>query len=408
MKPISHHLPDDKRKKGLKAFKKRSSFLVFGKPFIEKAEIDEVVQVLESGWIGTGPRAERFEKSFKEYTHSQYALAVNSATAGLHLALKAVGVGPGDEVITTPLTFCSTANVIIHCGAQPVFADVDINDWNINPQEIEKKITKKTKAIIPVHLHGRPCKMDKILALARRKNLFVIEDAAHAAEATYHGREIGGIGDLTVFSFYATKNMTTAEGGMVTTDNKDWAEKIKIMRLHGLSQDAYKRYSVKVFKHYQAVFPGYKYNLTDIQAALGIHQLERLDHNAKVRNRHWQRYNQAFCDIHEIILPAREDEDTYHARHLYAILLKPEKFKIDRDQFIDKLIKLNIGSGIHFYPVHLHPYYAKTYGYKKGDFPNAEFVGDRILSLPLGANLTGVDIDDVIISVKHLINKYRK
>ncbi|MEK7064529.1 MAG: DegT/DnrJ/EryC1/StrS family aminotransferase [Patescibacteria group bacterium] len=397
----------DKRKKTLKGFKKRKSFLVFGKPTIGQEEIDEVVKTLESGWIGTGPRTEKFEEAFREYTHAEYALAVNSATAGLHLALKALGIGPGDEVITTPLTFCSTVNVIIHCGATPVFADVDISDWNIDPKEIEKKITKKTKAIIPVHLHGRPCKMDEIGEIARKHKLFVVEDAAHAIEAVYHGKEVGNISDLTVFSFYATKNMTTGEGGMVTTNNKNWAEMIKVLRLHGLSADAFKRYSVKVFKHYQAILPGFKYNMTDIQAALGIHQQKKLDRHSRIRNRYWQIYNQSFKGIPELILPAPEDEDTYHARHLYAILVKPEKLKIDRDKFIDKLIKLNIGSGIHFFPVHLHPYYAKTFGYKKGDYPNAEFVGDRILSLPLGANLTEKDISDVINSVKYLIKKYR-
>ena len=372
---------------------KRPNFLVFGKPNIGPEEIAEVVATLASGWIGTGPKVEKFESMFKKYANSRYALAVNSATAGLHLALKAVGIEQGDEVITTPLTFCSTANVIIHCGGTPVFADVDKDTWNIDPDEITKKITPRTKAIMKI---------------ARKHNLFVIEDAAHAIETVYHGKKVGSIADITVFSFYATKNITTAEGGMVTTNNKKWADMIKVMRLHGLSHDAYKRYSVKTFKHYQAMLPGYKYNMTDLQAAMGIQQLKKISSFAKTRKKHWLRYNDAFKDMPELILPAKDEEDTTHARHLYAILTVPEKLDIDRDRFVEELIGLNIGTGIHFFPVHLHPYYQTAFGYKRGDFPNAEFIGDRILSLPLGANLTKTDINDVIEAVRFIVNRHRK
>jgi dTDP-4-amino-4,6-dideoxygalactose transaminase len=388
--------------------KKRKKFLVFGAPYVGQEEINEVVATLKSGWWGTGPRVERFEKEFKKYIGCQYALAVNSCTAGLHLALKVLGVGPGDEVITTPMTFCSTVNVILHCGAKPVFADIDRHDWNIDPDEIEKKITKKTKVILPVHLHGRPCQMDRIMALAKKHKLFVVEDAAHALEAWYHGQKIGNLGDLTCFSFYVTKNVATGEGGMVTTNNKNWAKQIKILSLHGLSRDAYKRYSTKVFRHYQAIVPGYKYNLMDIQAAIGLHQLARVKENAKIRKKYWQRYEQAFKKMPELITPAPEDKNTYHARHLYALLVRPERLKINRDEFISQLLKLNIGSGIHFYPVHLHPYYQKTFGYKRGDFPNAEFVGECLLSLPLAANLKEKDIIDVIQAVQWLVKKERK
>lgn len=393
-----------------KAFKRpiRKDFLVFGAPFVGEEEIREVVETLKSQWWGTGPRAERFENQFKKYIGCKHALAVNSCTAGLHLALKVLGVGPSDEVITTPLTFCSTVNVILHCGAKPVFADVDIEDWNIDPAEIEKKITKKTKVILPVHLHGRPCKMDKIMALAKKYKLFVVEDAAHAVEAWYKGKKIGNIGDITAFSFYVNKNVATGEGGMVTTNSDRWAKQIKIMSLHGLSRDAYKRYSVRVFRHYKAIVPGYKYNMMDIQAALGIHQLARVDKNAKIRKKYWQVYDQAFKKTPELITPKPEEKNTYHARHLYAILVRPEKLKINRDQFIDKLIKLNIGSGVHFFPVHLHPYYRKTFGFKKGDFPKAEFAGERTVSLPLGANLTKKDIMDVIEAVKWLVAKHKR
>lgn len=386
----------------------RDNFLVFGKPYLGKGEIKEIIDTLRSGWWGTGPKTELFEKNFKEYAGSKYALGVNSATAGLHLALKVLGVGLGDEVITTSLTFCSTANVIIHCGAKPVFADVDIDDWNIDPKEIEKKITKRTKVIMPVHLHGRPCEMDEIMEIAKKHKLFVVEDAAHAIEAKYKGQKIGNIGDITVFSFYVTKNLSTGEGGMVTTNNKYWINRMRTLSLHGLSNDAFKRYSVKNFKRYECLVPGFKYNMMDIQASLGLHQLARLERNAKVRKKYWQMYDDVFVDMPEITIPKHEDKNTRHARHLYAILLSLEKLKITRDNFVDRLIKENIGSGVHFTPVHLHKYYRNTFGFKKGDFPNAEFVGERILSLPLGANLTTEDIEGVIAAVVKLINYYRK
>lgn len=387
---------------------KRKDFLVFGKPYFEEKDIDEVVDTLRSGWWGTGPKTELFENKFKGYVGSTYALGVNSATAGLHLALKALGVGPGDEVITTPLTFCSTVNVILHVGATPVFADVDINDWNIDPREIEKKITKKTKVILPVHLHGRPCKMDAIRKIAKKHTLSIVEDAAHAAEAWYKGKKVGDIGDITVFSFYVTKNLATGEGGMITTNNKKLAHTMRVLSLHGLSHDAYKRYSVKVYKNYECVVPGFKYNMMDIQASLGIHQLSRLDKNARIRKKYWTMYDKAFSHIPEIQCPLREDEGTSHARHLYAILLSLDRLKINRNSFVDKLIKDNIGSGVHFLPVHMHAYYKKTFGYSRGDFPNAEFVGERILSLPLGANLSTSDVYDVIETVKRLVLRFRK
>lgn len=386
----------------------RKKFLVFGKPYVGKEEIKEVVDTLKSGWWGTGPKAEKFEKEFATYVKSKYALALNSATAGLHLALKTLDVGPGDEVITTPLTFCSTVNVIIHCGATPVFADVDLDDWNIDPTKIEEKITKKTKVILPVHLHGRPCNMDAILKIAKKHGLKVVEDAAHAAETRYHGKKVGSIGDLTVFSFYVTKNIATGEGGMITSNDKKLIDKARILSLHGLSRDAYKRYSVREYKHYECLLPGFKYNMTDIQASLGIHQLARVEENAKIRQKYWKMYDESFSKMPELITPKVEEKDTYHARHLYAILLRLEKLKISRDEFVDKLIKLNIGSGVHFNPVHLYEYYQKTYGFKKGDYPNAEFVGARTVSLPLSAATTEKDIKDVIAAVKLIIKKYRK
>ncbi|MEK7141653.1 MAG: DegT/DnrJ/EryC1/StrS family aminotransferase [Patescibacteria group bacterium] len=387
---------------------RRKNFLIFGKPFIGKEEIAEVVDTLKSGWWGTGPKTEQFERAFAAYTEATYALGVNSATAGLHLALKALGVGPGDEVITTPLTFVSTANVILHCGATPVFADVREDTWNIDPKEIEKKITKKTKVILPVHLHGRPCDMDAIMGIARRNNLFVVEDAAHAAEAVYKRKKIGSIGDITVFSFYVTKNIATGEGGMVTSNNKKFGQTMRVMSLHGLSQDAYKRYSVRYYRHYEAVTPGFKYNLTDIASSIGIHQLARVEKNWITRKKHWETYMHALASVPELILPAAEAPNTKHARHLFAILLRLEKLRISRDDFVDQLIKMNIGSGVHFNPVHLHAYYRKTFGYTKGMFPRAEYIGGRTVSLPLGANLRERDLHDVIAAVSWLAREWKK
>lgn len=387
------------------AYKRRKNFLVFGKPVINEDEIQEVVGTLRSGWWGTGPKTELFEKKFGKYVGSKYALGVNSATAGLHLALKALNLRPGDEVITTPMTFVSTANVIIHSGLKPVFADVDIKTWNIDPKEIEKKITNKTRAILPVHLHGRPVDMDSILYLAKKYKLFVVEDAAHAIEAIYKGKKVGSIGDITVFSFYVTKNLATGEGGMITTNNEKWRDRMATLRLHGLSMDAWKRYSVRHFSLYEAIEPGFKYNLTDIASSLGLHQLAKIEDNLKRRQEIWSKYNEAFRNEPLLTLPAPIEKNTRHAMHLYAIIVNIEKLKIKRNEFVDRLIKQNIGSGVHFSPVHLHPYYRNAYGYKVGDFPNAEFIGERIVSLPLGANLTDGDIKDVISAVKQVVHE---
>lgn len=389
-------------------YKKREKFLVFGAPQIMKEDIDEVVDTIKSGWWGTGPKTERFENDFIKHSGAKYAISVNSATAGLHLALLAMGIGPGDEVITTPLTFVATANVIVHVGATPVFADVEPDTWNINPEEIRKRITKKTKAIMPVHLHGRPANMKEIKKIAKEHNLYIIEDAAHAVEAEYKNKHIGNIGDITVFSFYVTKNVATGEGGMITTNNKKFAERMKMLRLHGLSRDAYKRYSVKHFTLYEAVEPGYKYNLTDIASSLGIHQLERVNKNHLVREKIWNKYIKAFKGHPLITLPTEVEKGTVHGMHLFAILLDLEKITVDRNTFVDVLIKENIGSGVHFSSVHLHEYYRKTFGYKRGDYPISEFVGDRVLSLPLGASLTAKDTQDVIDAVLIILEKVKK
>jgi len=383
----------------------RERFLPFCLPDIGQDEIDEVVDSLESGWITTGPKTKLFERRFREYVGSKHAIAVNSCTAGLHLALVAAGIGEGDEVITTPLTFCSTANVIVHQRATPVLADIGEEDFNIDPKEIRKRITSRTRAIIPVHMAGQPCDMDAILQIARDHSLLVIEDAAHAVGAKYNGRMMGSIGDVTVFSFYATKNLTTAEGGMITTDNKELAEMMRILSLHGISADAWKRYSAEGSWYYEVLYPGYKYNMTDIQSSLGLHQLSRLEGFIETRERYAQMYTEAFADMPEIITP-RVRPDVRHAWHLYIIRLSLRELGMDRSQFIDALRAENIGTSVHFIPIHLHPYYQSSYGFKLGDFPRAETVYESIVSLPLYTRMTERDVHDVISAVKRVVAQH--
>lgn len=386
----------------------RTKFLIFGSPRFFQAEIKEVLDTLRSGWWGTGPKVLRFETEFGKYVHAKNSVAVNSATAAMHLGLDALGIGSGNEVITSPLTFVSTANVIIHVGAKPVFADVDKLTGNIDPEQIAKKITKNTAAIIPVHLHGRPCPMNQIIKIAKKHKLYVMEDAAHAAEAWYHGQKIGSISDITAFSFYVTKNIATGEGGMLTTDNPDWAQIVRVRRLHGISADAWKRYSAEGFHPYEAVYPGYKYNMMDLQASLGIHQLKRAEANLKIRQRYWQQYQRAFIQLDGVITPAPLEPNTVHAMHLYALILELEKLKIDRNQFIEAMQKENIGCGIHFTALHTHKFYRETFGFKPDDFPNAYWIGQRTVSLPFYPHMTQKDISDVIAAVSRIVCFYHR
>ena len=387
----------------------RDKFLIFGSPAIEEPEIQEVLDTLRSGWLGTGPKVKRFEADFNRYVGSRNALALNSATAGLHLALDVLGVGPGDEVITTPMTFTATANVVVHLGARPVFVDIERDTMNIDPARIEAAITPRTKVIMPVHMAGRPCEIDAINEIAKRRGLHVIEDAAHAIETVYRGKKVGSISDISVFSFYVTKNLCTGEGGMVTTDNDAWAEELRMKSLHGINNDAWKRYSAAGFRPYETFYPGYKYNMMDIQASLGIHQLERIEKNLTLRERYWAMYDEAFADLPELITPSPDlPPDSRHARHLYSLLVDLDRLKVDRNQFIQALQKENIGVGVHFTALHLHKYYRETYGYTPGSYPNTEWVGERTISLPLSARLTDEDVASVIHAVRRIARYYRR
>ena len=385
----------------------RHSFLPFALPSIGEEEINEVVDTLKSGWITTGPKTKKFEEEMRKYIGCKHAVALSSCTAALHLALVALGIKEGDEVITSPITFPSTANVIIHCGAKPIFADIDKKTLNIDPNKIEQKITKKTKAIIAVDLAGQPCEYDQIRKIAQKYGTPIIEDAAHSIGAEYHGKKIGTLNKATCFSFYPIKNITTGEGGLLATDDDKLAETARIYSLHGMSKDAWQRYSAKGTPYWETVAPGYKYNMTDIQAAIGLHQINKLEDFIDKRKKYAKLYKDAFSKINEIIIP-----DTIgtvkHAWHLFIILLDIDKLKITRDEFVDLMKQENIGTGIHFVSLHMHEYYKKTFGFKKGDYPNAAYVSDRIVSLPLYPKMTINDLMDVINAVKKIINYYKK
>jgi len=387
----------------------RDTFLPFGVPCLGEEEIAEVVDTLRSRWIGTGPKVERFEAAFREYVGCQHAVAVSSCTAALHLSLVVAGVGPGDEVITSPMTFASTANVIIHQGATPVFADIDPQTLNIDPAHIEERITTRTRAIMPIHFGGLPCDMDAILDIASRHGLAVIEDAAHAVGTRYRGRMVGTLGDLTCFSFYANKNLTTAEGGMVTTSNADLAEAMEVYRLHGQSRDAWQRYKVKRLVLAETVYPGFKYNLTDLLASLGLHQLAKLEGFQAIRERYAAVCDAAFRDRPEVSFQARSTgPGDRHALHLYVLLLDLDRLTVDRNEVLAALRAENIGATWHYKAVHLHPYYRQQFGYREGMFPHAERASERIMSLPLTPSMSEDDLGDVIRAVNKVLDHYRK
>ena len=383
----------------------RSSFLHPFKHSIGQEEIDEVVDTLKSDWITTGPKTFKFEEIFFEYVNSKYAIAVNSCTAALHLAVIALGIGNCDEVITTPYTFAATAEVVINSNAKPVFVDVEKDTYNIDPAKIEEKITDKTKAIIVVHYAGHACEMDKIMEIAEKYDLYVIEDAAHAIGSKYKDKKIGSIGDATCFSFYATKNITTAEGGMITTNRGDLADKMRILSLHGISKDAWKRYSSEGSWYYEIAYSGYKYNMSDLQASIGIHQMKKLDQMQKRREEIADMYNKSFGPIPQIKTPTVKSYAT-HAWHLYPIQVNSDLLSINRNEFIEALKAENIGTSVHFIPLHLHPYYKEKYGFKGDDFPNAESLYQNEISLPIYPKMEDKDVEDVISAVKKIIDYY--
>ena len=384
----------------------RPSFLPFALPLVGEDEEKEVLDTLRSGWLTTGPKVKLFEEKLKEYTGAKHAIALHSCTGALHLSLLAMGIKPGDEVITTPLTFAATLNVIVHCGAKPILVDIDGDTLNIDTNKIEEKITNKTKAIIPVHMTGQPVELDKIHELANKYGLKVIEDAAHAIGAEYKGKKIGNISDATCFSFYPIKNITTGEGGAVLTNDDHVAEKVRILSLHGISSDAWKRYAKDGPNTWQLVEPGFKYNMMDLQAAIGIPQIQKLEHFRDIRESYAKIYEKEFSNLDGVIFPKRIP-NIKHAWHLFTLILNPKKLSITRDEFMDAMKKENIGTGVHF-PSLIPGYYNKTYGYKKEDFPNASFVSDNIVSIPLYPKMSVEDLRNVVDAVKKIINYYRK
>lgn len=384
-----------------------SEFLPFALPLIGEEEISEVVETIRSGWLTTGQKTVTFENDFADFVEASHALAVNSATSGLHLALEAVGVGPGDVVITTPYTFTATAEVIRYLGADPVLIDIDPKTFNINPDLISDVIKQNdnVKAIIPVHFAGQSCDMDKILAIAKQHGIRVVEDAAHALPTTWQGKIIGSLSDITVYSFYVTKTIATGEGGMITTENEDYLSRMKIMRLHGINRDVFDRYtSDKPSWFYEVVEPGYKYNMTDVAASIGIHQLKKAWDFQKRREWIATQYTKAFKGLPLTTPYVAYPEDT-HAWHLYVIQLDLDAISINRDQFIELMVKEGIGTSVHFIPLHLHPYWRDRYNYEADDFPVAMDVFSRAVSLPIYPKMTDADVERVIQAVRKVCNQ---
>jgi dTDP-4-amino-4,6-dideoxygalactose transaminase len=388
--------------KPVKPVRSRENFLVFAKPMIEDEEIAEVVATMKSGWLGSGPKVAQFERDFRAYKGAGYPVALHSCTAALHLSMLAAGIGRGDEVITTPMTFCASVNAILHAGGTPVLADIEQDTMNIDPREVERKITPRTKAIMPVHFAGRPCNMDALQALAAKHGLKVIEDCAHAIETEYRGRKAGTIGEFGCFSFYVTKNVVTGEGGLVLAREESDASRIKILGLHGMSKDAWKRFGDDGYKHYQVVECGFKYNMMDLQAAIGIHQLRRVEPYWQRRQQIWDRYLRELAPL-PVGLPLAPEPDTRHGLHLFTLQVERERCGLSRDEFIAALAAHHIGVGVHYLSVPEHPYYQQNLGWRPEDYPNATRIGRSTVSIPLSVKLTDDDVGDVIAAVRAVL-----
>lgn len=379
----------------------------FHRPWLGVEEEKEIIETLRSGWLTTGPKTREFERCFADYVGCRHAIGLNSGTAALHVGLVSLGIGPGDEVITTPITFAASANVIVHQGARPVFVDVDPETLNIDAALIEDSISERTRAIMPVHLFGHPCEIETICRLAHRHLLPVIEDAAHAIGADIGGKKVGTIGDLTAFSFYPTKNITTGEGGMITTDRDDLAERIRSLSNHGINANTWQRHGGDTYVHLDVIYPGYNYSMFDIQAALGIHQLKRIEEFWRRRRSLVAIYNEAFKEVPEIQILSVKD-DVKSAYHLYVIVVKTEMLTINRDSILQALRSAGIGVGVHFRALHLMSYYSQTFGFKLGDFPKAEYASERVISLPLYPRMEEKDAELVIKAVKEIFHRSSK
>lgn len=378
----------------------RTQWLPYGRQFITPEDIQAVVTTLQSNLITQGPRVEEFEKLLSQYCGAAYGIAFSSGTAALHAACLAAGLGPGDEAITTPLTFAATANAIVYCGAKPVFADIHPNHLNIDQKKIQKLITPKTKVLLPVDFAGHPADLDSLLQLASQHNLTIIEDACHALGAQYKKRKIGSINSMTVFSFHPVKHITTGEGGMVLTNSLSLAEKLKTLRHHGIkisNPEKPWRYEIETL--------GYNYRLSDIHSALGVQQLQRIEPQLKRRREIAKAYQEAFSSLKTLTLPSINPEVS-HAWHLYIILLELKKLSVDRDEILKALRAENIGVTWHYPPVHLQPFYQKQYGFKKGTCPIAESLTEQMITLPLFPTMTDQDIQDVVAAVKKVLTYY--
>ena len=386
----------------------RDKMLPYGHQWIDQDDIKAVSEVLQSDWITQGPKVEEFEKNFATYVGARYAIAVNSGTAALHTACFAAGISKGDRVITTPITFVASANCVIYQGGTPVFADIKEDTLNIDPEEIKKKITSDTRAIIPVDFTGLPADLEEILQIARKNNLVVIEDASHALGATYKGSKIGSISDMTIFSFHPVKHITTGEGGMITTNNKKYYERLKLFRTHGITKEKDKLLNYEGPWYYEMQELGYNYRLTDFQCALGLSQLKKIDRIIQRRREIVQKYNSEFKDIIEIKIPEINPIDSNPVWHIYMVQLNLDRLKVDRREIFEALRAENIGVNVHYIPVHLQPYYRNKYNYHQGDFPKAERYYSRAITLPIFPKMTEKDINDVIKAVKKVISYYKK